>query len=143
MSPDGSRGLVGGPHRIFSEIHKYFQGSHLSMSTYLTNIVNTYKNVFKMSMDMPLLGVKEIELNRSNDLLDEHTTKSEAFANKRPLKTLKKESAGTEISYKCARCRGCSDCKNSQKIECISIQEEIEQIIRDRSVTVEVTQPEN
>ena len=46
------------------------------------------------------------------------------------------EAAGTEVSYRCVRCRGCQDCKNSGNIECISIQEEVEQKIIDNSVTV-------
>ena len=84
---------------------------------------------------MPLLGFKEIESN-------ENFSESEIFMNKRPLNILKRfdevESAGTEISYRCVRSRGCADCKNSERIECISIQEEVEQAIIDQSVTVDI-----
>ena len=89
---------------------------------------------------MPLLGVKEIELNRSRNILDtdEQNTESDAIANKWQLITFKifeeVDSAGAEISCTCARCRGCSDYKNSRKIECNSIQEEVEQTIIDGSV---------
>ena len=55
------------------------------------------------------------------------------------------ESAGTEVSYRCVKCRGCPDCKNSGNIECISIQEEVEQAVIDKSVSVNLelgyTQP--
>ena len=40
------------------------------------------------------------------------------------------------VSYRCVKCRGCPDCKNSGNIECISIQEEVEQAVIDKSVTV-------
>ena len=47
-----------------------------------------------------------------------------------------KESLGTEISYRCVKCRGCSDCVKSKDTECFSIQEEVEQALIDKSVTV-------
>ena len=59
---------------------------------------------------------------------------------KRAPKNYKKcveiESLGTEISYRCVKCRGCSDCVKSKDTECISIQEEVEQALIDKSVTV-------
>ena len=62
----------------------------------------------------------------------------------RPLKVWKRfeqvESAGTEISYRCVRCRGCADCKNGERIECISMQEEVEQAVIEQSVVVGITQ---
>ena len=61
------------------------------------------------------------------------------FLTKKPskLKVFEEiEAPGTEVSYRCVRCRGCQDCKNSGNIECISIQEEVEQKILDNSVTV-------
>ena len=142
LSSYGTRGIVGGPHRIFSEIHKHLKRTHLGMSAYLTDVVNTYRNVLKLSLDIPLLGGKEFEppfdhLNNGNE-----NSELDVFFSNRPLKSLKLfekvESAGTEISYRYARCRGCSDCKISERIENISIQEEIEQSIIDKSVTVDL-----
>ena len=48
------------------------------------------------------------------------------------------ESAGTEVSYRCPKCRGCPDCLKSQKVECISVQAEVEQDMIDKSVTVDL-----
>ena len=39
--------------RVFTEINKKFMGNHLCMSAYLTNIVKTYKNCFKLGSDVP------------------------------------------------------------------------------------------
>ena len=48
------------------------------------------------------------------------------------------ENAGTEIMYRCIKCRDCLDCKTNEKFESISIQEEVEQGLIDRSVTVDI-----
>ena len=94
-----------------------------------------YKSRVQLRIDVPLLGFKEIESN-------ENFSESEVFMNKRPLNVLIRfdevESAGTEISYRCVRCCVCADCKNGERIECISIQEEVEQAIIDLSVTVDI-----
>ena len=92
---------------------------------------------FQVSNEVSLVGFKESEVNK--DVSD-----SWVFVNKRPLKVWKRfeqvESAGTEISYRCVRCCGCADCKNSERIECISIQEEVEQAVIEQSVVVDITQ---
>ena len=112
------------------------------MSAYLTNIVKTYKNSFKLNSDVPLLGVKEIRLWEIELLNDGVCFKSQVFSNKKPLKVLKMfeevESAGTDVSFMCACCRRCSDCKNGERIEYISIQEEVEQVIINKSMTIDL-----
>ena len=44
------------------------------------------------------------------------------------------ENAATEISYRCISCRDCKDCLNNEHIENISIREEVEQDLIDKSV---------
>ena len=48
----------------------------------------------------------------------------------------KTEKTGTDVFYRCLRCRNCSDCKNNDKIVHISIQEEVEQNLINKSITV-------
>ena len=50
----------------------------------------------------------------------------------------KVENAGTEVSYRCINRRNCYECKSSGQIEFISIQEEIEQNIINKSVHVDI-----
>ena len=50
------------------------------------------------------------------------------------------ENAGTEITYRSIDCRNCQECKRSQRIDAISIQEEIEQDLINRSVRVNIDQ---
>ena len=48
------------------------------------------------------------------------------------------ENAGTEITYRCRDCRNCPECKKSNRFESISIQEEIEQAVIEKSVVVDI-----
>ena len=153
VSPDGSRGIVGGPHRIFSEIHKNL-GTRVNTSAYFAKMVYAYQNSFNLPLDTSLLDIKETSFLFSNNEMmfddaefssyknniielidDSKKVNDEVYFAKRSPKCLKNfeivESAGTEVSY-----RGCPDCKNSGNIECISIQEEVEQAVIDKSVTV-------
>ena len=69
--------------------------------------------------------------------LNNHST----FMN-RQLRSQKKfevvESAGTEVLYRCVKCRNCPSCTTSEQIEYTSIQEEVEQDLINRSVTVDI-----
>ena len=42
VNSNGFRGFVGGPHRIFTEIHKNL-GSHTNMSAYISEKTQAYK----------------------------------------------------------------------------------------------------
>ena len=50
------------------------------------------------------------------------------------------ESLGTEVTYRCIRCRGCPNCKKDGSIESISIQEEIGQRLINKSVIINLKQ---
>ena len=47
------------------------------------------------------------------------------------------ENAGTEVSYRCGKCRNCLDCKRSSRLESVSIEEEVQQEVVERCVTVD------
>ena len=134
VSPDGSRGIVGGPHRIFSEIHKNL-GTHVNMSAYFAKMVYACQNSFNLRLDTSLLDIKETSFLFSNNEMmfddaefssyenniielidDSKKVNNEVYFVKRSPKCLENfeivESAGTEVSYRCVKCRGCPDCKN-------------------------------
>ena len=48
------------------------------------------------------------------------------------------ENAATEVPYRCVDCRSCQKCKNGEQIELLSIKEEVEQELINKSVTVDV-----
>ena len=45
---------------------------------------------------------------------------------------------GTEVTYRCVDCNECWKCKNGLRLESLSIQEEVEEALISRSVTVEL-----
>ena len=61
---------------------------------------------------------------------------------RKPPKCLKQfdeiEVTGTEVTYRCVDCRGCLECKNGPRLESVSIQEEIEEHLIERSVIVDL-----
>ena len=69
-SPDGSRGLVGGPHSVFTKIHKDFKGSHLSMSAFIVDLVKCYHDGFRLRSSVPLLGINEFDLPNNDCKLE-------------------------------------------------------------------------
>ena len=64
------------------------------------------------------------------------------YASKRSPRGLKifdeLEKTGTDISYRCIDCRNCKECKKASRVEEISIVEEVEQDLIDKSVTVDL-----
>ena len=45
------------------------------------------------------------------------------------------EHMGTEVTYKCVRCRNCNRCRQGEQLESVSLKEEQEQYLIDQSVT--------
>ena len=162
VSPDGSRGVVGGPHSEITRINNYFHTQYSSaqstakFSAYLSNQLQIFRNGYQINPDILFLEPKcpkDYPLNlltEFNDTSDEEcmdktlcpmTSESvEASAlvtrNKRIFDEV--ESAGSEISYRCVKCRDCKNCKNGEKIELISTREEVEQAIIEKSVHVDL-----
>ena len=147
-SIDGSRGVVAGPHKSFNR-------SDGSVNhVYLTQAALIYCQMHQLGLEIGLLDSKmgmdsnitlDDEENGLDYLVNDPIIESGAstFFNEYYIATpscLQKfemvENAGTEASYRCTRCRGCEDCKKSSQVESVSIQEELEQSIIEKSVTV-------
>ena len=66
------------------------------------------------------------------------TRRMDVYAAKKPTKCIKSfdeiENTGTEVTYRCIDCRNCPECKKSQRLDSVSIQEEVEQSIINRCV---------
>lgn len=134
---NGSRGIVGGPHQVFTEIQRQ-NSSHAT--TYLNQQYKLWQMGYQINPDNHLLGIK---LNDDFDFyedikgnLEKASTASYAIARKQ-RKFYEVESAGSEILYRCLDCRKCTKCKNGEHIESLSIKEEVEQDVIDKSVSVE------
>ena len=155
-SSDGTRGVVGGPHESFNELYDNYNAHHV----YFNDEVRDFIRGFKMAMqtDTHDISSNEVEFTGSSSRMDSSLFSGERemvtefigpappdpcqqiyHVKKTPkqLKTFEMiENAGTEISYRCVNCRGCAVCKKSSQVELISLQEELEQAMIEKSVTV-------
>ena len=151
FSEDGTTGVIGGPHRKFTEIEcaetavtaRFF--AHLARS--FDAIRETVPGV--MSQDQVVeekLGIRDCSDYCSEQELDGSTQLSQLddrvhVARKAPkcVKVFDEvEGAGTEVSYRCSDCRNCTECKRSTRVDAISVQEELESEILERCVRVDI-----
>ena len=149
---DGTCGIIAGPHAEFTKIDRSAHFAINKKISYFTLPVQKYNEYFALGKDVPLLINKNLDDfsdSRSDYLLlledipnRLELENNEYFLAKKGPRNLKKfekiEEAGTNISYRCVKCRNCLDCKHGSRVEEISIQEEVEQNLIDRSVTVDV-----
>ena len=165
VSPDGSRGVVGGPHSEVTRINNYFHTQYSSaqatakFSAYLSNQLQIFCNGYHVNPDLLFLEPKcpkdysqslltEVDVydhifNKTNDdddctnkTLCPSTSTALVARNKRIFDEV--ENAGSEISYRCVGCRDCKNCRNGERIELISTKEEVEQAIIEKSVHVDL-----
>ena len=120
INSSGGRGVVGGPHNIFTNIHNQLD---VCMS-------NEYRNIKSQQSDVPLLGYQD-----SPQSSEVNTT----FLSTSMRVFEEVEATGSEIMYRCPQCRSCNACKHGPTNETISIKEEIEQSIIDSSITIDVS----
>ena len=156
QSHDGSRGVVNGPHPRFSEIESEFRGNLMkpvvcfSEPVQLIRSGGTWKN--------PLLGMK---VDPTDHIFDFPTCCSRvdsidslpnpadgcsgdthfAMVSRKPPECVKRfdaiEEVGSAVTYRCVDCRGCQNCLNGPRIDAVSIQEEVEDAMIKRCVTVD------
>lgn len=157
-NPDGSRGVVSGPHKVVSEVHRSLGSNFATTYTYLTKLAQDYQDGFRMDLDVSFLHPKH---ERILDTIDEalhdsdessieyacahcvHIAKRLPRTKKSPKSLLRfeeVENVGTEMSYRCPKCRGCKDCVKSQKIELISTDTEVQQEVINKSVVVDLNE---
>ena len=155
-SHDGSRGVVNGPHPKFSEIESKFRGNLMRPAAYFSETVQLIRAGGVYSS--PLLGMKVDPTDQISDfpgccsrvdsvasmptpgdacLEDEHF----AMVSRKPPECVKKfdaiEEVGSSVTYRCVEHRGCQNCLNGPRVDAVSIQEEVEDAIIKRCVTVD------
>ena len=113
---DGSRGVIGGPHPVFTQIHQSFF-NQTSIHGFFTEQYQLYRMGIQVNPDIRMLSSRI-------------TTRVKQFEDV--------EDTGSTITYRCIKCRSCKDCKNSSHLEEISIKEEIEQNLIDSSITLDL-----
>ena len=111
---DGGRGVIGGPHPIFTKIHQSFFSQTHALS-FINDQYQLYKSGVEIDPDAKMLSL---------------VSKEKRFE--------LAESTGSEITYRCIKCRSCPSCKSSEHQQEVSIREEAEQEIINESVKLDL-----
>ena len=139
-NPDGTRGVICGPHPIICKIDQQY-GHHTR--SFLESQRKLFQLGYHVNPDVPLLGFKD---DYGNATTDEEEVDGEVIRVYHAPRSLKKfqevELAGSEITYKCPDCRVCKKCKYHEHIEATSIKEEVEQNDVIKSVNVDTEKQE-
>ena len=155
LNANGTRGVVGGPHALFTEISKGFYHSSSSPQLYLSEQLQLFNQGFLLSPDEYYLDQNFIrnvrgDANYCHNLTEGDIAKSAqsdgkylSLVTERNQKLFEEvEDAGSEIFYRCMDCRKCQKCLQGDKIELISVKEEIEQDIINESIKVNLSKGE-
>jgi len=128
-SADGSRGVIGGPHRVFKEIHQ----KHNNITNFVNHQFRLFSFGYHVNPDVKLLDYPSSQA----DILFPANGDDQDFTDKVNLFQVA-EHVGSEINFRCVSCRGCQTCKKHKSTdETMSVQEEIEQDVIDRSVQID------
>ena len=133
LGSDGSTGVLGGPHPSFDVFAKQPNPTHFGLGLFLSDATAVYREKWMAALGVSLIGNKELDLG-VHESWDQCLATNRAPSNMKLHQQI--EDAGTEITYRCVDCRGCSTCKTSGRIESISIEEEVEDSLIDNSITV-------
>ena len=158
-SPDGSRGVLNGPHPKFSEVESNFRGNHMKPVVYFSETVQLIRAGGVYST--PLLGMEVDPTQQlfdfpacctNIDSADRIVSPGEgcvenrhvAMVARKPPKCVKQfdavENVGSEVTYRCVDCRRCQNCLKGPRLDAVSIQEEVEDAMIEKCVSVD---PEN
>ena len=146
---DGNQAVLGGPHPAW---RKAYEGSmHLGPTIFFTaearawyfqervlHDVMTLESFEKTEVDQSAIDENDIDEKILEDLVereDDHeclprcqTLECCLTSIGTELKNFERtEEIGSEMSYRCLKCRSCHDCKNGDTLESISLKEEQEQ----------------
>uniref|UniRef100_A0A7M6DQR2 Peptidase aspartic putative domain-containing protein n=1 Tax=Clytia hemisphaerica TaxID=252671 RepID=A0A7M6DQR2_9CNID len=118
----GSRGVIGGPHQLFTMINNEFHRT--GKSDFISKQFRLYQTGYQLNPDVPLLCTTRTYQVSNNSYPGQQSTFDIA------------ESAGSKVTYRCTKCRSCVDCKSNGSIEATSIREEVEQELINKSIIV-------
>ena len=125
---NGERGIIGGPHKIFTEVQKHFFNTSPIKSIFFNDCYDSFRRESQNESDVSLLG-----FHNEVPLVDVSIEANLSQA----LKIFEKvESTGADITYRCPTCRACKTCKHHDEYESISIKEETEQNLINSSVSI-------
>ncbi len=138
-NPDGSRGIVSGPHKIVAEIHKSLGSNFVMTRSYLTEAAQSYIKGFRMDVDVSFLHPKKelalastVEVSFDTDDLNTHArcvhlVKGLPSGNRTP-KTLKDVEGENLVT----------DCLKNQNIKFNSTDSDVQQEVINKTVVMDL-----
>ena len=124
-NPDGSRGVICGPHRIVASIEA---NANMSVSAFFSQQFQLFRNGYKVNPDISILHCRP-----DNALGDCYASKS------KPLELFQSvEDAGSEILFRCNECRDCVTCKHHENVDNMTVDQEAGQLLIEDSVTIDL-----
>ena len=155
-NPDGSYGVCGGPHPIIAAIDRQFYGE---VNNFMSQQFHLFRMGYQVDLDIKMLGYKQeicdygdhYDYSDSEDPAEEpgnpelicyccaETPTHQIHAVQMRMRRFNEaEEAGSQIEFRCVKCRLCKDCKDHDANEATSIREEVEDDIIKRSITYDV-----
>ena len=139
---DGTRGVIGGPNIVFTETESSYQ---INLRSFLLDQYKLFKSGYQVNPDASMLHVKfkkdhlndaVVNTYQFNNVDEEKTTQSLLVRKQKIFEDV--ENTGSEITCRCSKCRNCKVCKEHSTDEIMSVKEEIEQYVINKSVKVDV-----
>ena len=161
-SGNGNQGILGGPHESWARAVQ--QSHLLGARVYFTHEMRAYvTTACTLTSEFSRIGPKHEDLitvetstwNEDVEVVNDdcyehhcdlHADKDWKFEGNQMLNMVythistekkmmeKIDNIGSEVSYRCIKCRSCNDCKKSELLEITSINEEQEQFLIEQSV---------
>ena len=152
-SLDGSSGVVWGSHPDIDRQMKilYPESGHIALESFFVREVLDMRRIDIEEREVNLFCPQSVQVPDFSSekyhamkvkFYDDVFVAEETLLTKRAPDSLKifeeVENAGTEVTYRCIVCSGCTDCTKGPRIEEMSVQEEIEQGLIDKCVEVDI-----
>ena len=136
----GSRGVIGGPHHSWA--HAEDRIEFMSSFAFLSAELRAYRaQANALEQGIFVAGPEEVDKPWLDDrgICDCTCHASEAiFSLQEDARRFSDaERIGSEVSYRCVKCRNCADCRRGELLEEASLQEESEQALIEQSVWLE------
>ena len=136
-STDGSRGVVAGPHASFRITNNNFY-THAEQTAFFTAQMKQIRESDNLHDRFSMKSHQdEVEHDIEDDSHDYVCCTCLLVSRNRRLFE-EVENAGSVITYRCVKCRDCQNCKAGERIDTVSLREEVEQDVIDKSVTVDL-----
>ena len=126
---DGGRGVIGGPHEVFTAIDNYFNLKHNHQLTFFNNQYYNCRMGYQINPDLSIFGLKYQRDGLREQLAEwngEDNLLGDIFVSHSQKMFDTAVNCGSEITYHCINCRSCKHCRDHDEIEAISIWEEVE-----------------